>query len=187
MGVLKGTGRSIDAINLYDFLDTQREHFLTFGGHKAACGFSIKLESLEEFRAGLERELDRMIADDPDILDEIMEIDDVLDLANADNDFGWMLKKLEPYGQKNQNPVFMIEDVIIDDMHFVGKEREHCKFLIKDAKGHSMECIMFNSENRFRGMDITGKRFDFVGKVNMNYRAGEYNIQFIPNDFRRSI
>lgn len=187
MGVLKGTGRSIDSINLYDFLDTQRDSFLTFGGHKAACGFSISMDSLENFRAGLENELEKMIKEDPGLLDEVMELDGVLDLADADNDFGWMLKKLEPFGQKNQNPVFMIKNVTIEDMHFVGKEREHCKFFVRDDRGNAMECIMFNAESRFRGMDFVGKKFDFAGKVNMNYRAGEYNIQFIPKDFRRSV
>ncbi|MDO4482580.1 MAG: single-stranded-DNA-specific exonuclease RecJ, partial [Bacillota bacterium] len=185
-GVLKGTGRSIDTINLYELLKTQEDKLIGFGGHKAACGFSIKKENLEAFRLGLIDEIDRMCIEQPGLLDEVIEVDDVLELADADNDFGWMLENLEPFGQKNQRPVFMIKSVYINNLKFVGREREHCRFFIRDLSGYSMECIMFNCESMFKGTDLEGKLFDFVGRINMNYRSGAYNIQFIPIDFRRS-
>lgn len=185
-GVLKGTGRSIDTINLYELLKTQEDKLIGFGGHKAACGFSIYKENLEPFREGLEKEIDRMCLEEPGLLDEVLEVDDVLDLADADNDFGWMVESLEPFGQKNQRPVFMIKHVYINNLKFVGREKEHCRFFIRDLSGNSLECIMFNCESLFRGIDPEGKLFDFVGRINMNYRSGAYNIQFIPIDFRRS-
>lgn len=186
-GLLKGTGRSIDTINLYDLLKSQEEKLVGFGGHKVACGFSIKKENLESFRAGIEEVIFRMNETDPNLLDEILVIDDVLDLSEADNDFGWMIEELEPFGQKNQRPIFMVKDVYIKDLKYVGKEKEHCRFGMKDRMGNSLECIMFNGEKLLRGISIEGKLFDFAGRVNMNYRAGAYNIQFIPVDFRRSL
>jgi len=186
-GILKGTGRSIDSINLYDLLKTQEDLFLSFGGHKAACGFSFNCDKLPDFEKGLRDVLKKMREDNPTLMDEVLEIDGYLDLAEADNEFGWTIEKLEPFGQKNQRPVFVVRNVYIDDMKFVGKDREHCKFIMKDISGNSLECIMFNAESRFSGMDFSGKLFDFAGRINMNYRAGAYNIQFISIDFRRSM
>ena len=185
-GVLKGTGRSVDSVNLYELLKTQEDLLLNFGGHKAACGFSLKKEDLPAFRAGLEGVLAEMVREKPDLLEERLELDDELDLAEADNDFGWMLEKLEPFGQANQRPLFGIFGVYIDNLAFVGKEREHSRFVLRDKDGNTIDCIMFNSEERFRGQEVTGRLFDFAGRINMNYRAGTYNIQLIPVDFKRS-
>lgn len=185
-GVLKGTGRSVDSVNLYELLKTQEDLLLNFGGHKAACGFSLKKEDLPAFRAGLEGVLSEMVREKPDLLEERLELDDELDLAEADNDFGWMLEKLEPFGQANQRPLFGIFGVYIDNLAFVGKEREHSRFVLRDKDGNTIDCIMFNSEERFRGQEVTGRLFDFAGRINMNYRAGTYNIQLIPVDFKRS-
>lgn len=186
-GLLKGTGRSLDTINLYELLKTQANKLVGFGGHKAACGFTIAKENLEAFEAGLEAEIERMKEEEPEILEDILEIDAILELEYADDDFGWMLEKLEPFGQKNQRPLFMIENVYINNLKFVGKEKEHCRFYLKDVSGNSLECIMFNGESRLRGVESEGNPFDFVGRINMNYRMGAYNIQFIPIDFRRSM
>ena len=185
-GVLKGTGRSIDSVNLYELLKTQEDLLLTFGGHKAACGFSLEAANLPAFRAGLETVLEEMIQKDPQLLEERLELDDELDLAEANNDFGWMLEKLEPFGQQNQRPLFGVFGVYIDNLAFVGKEREHSRFMLRDDRGNTIDCIMFNSEERFRGMEVSGRRFDFAGRINMNYRAGSYNIQLVPVDFKRS-
>lgn len=185
-GVLKGTGRSIDSVNLYELLKTQEDLLLNFGGHKAACGFSLMKEDLPAFRAGLEEVLSDMVRETPDLLEERLELDDELDLAEADNDFGWMLEKLEPFGQQNPRPLFGIFGVYIDNLAFVGKEREHSRFILRDKNGNCIDCIMFNSEERFRGQEVSGRLFDFAGRVNMNYRAGTYNIQLIPVDFKRS-
>jgi single-stranded-DNA-specific exonuclease len=97
-----------------------------------------------------------------------------------------MLEKLEPFGQQNQRPLFGIFGVYIENLAFVGKEREHSRFTLRDIHGNALDCIMFNSEERFRGQEVSGKRFDFAGRINMNYRAGSYNIQLIPVDFKRS-
>ena len=47
-GLLKGTGRGIEGINLYDLLKENETFFLRFGGHAAACGFTMKEEYLSE-------------------------------------------------------------------------------------------------------------------------------------------
>ncbi len=185
-GVLKGTGRCIDSINLYDFLNTQSHLFLNFGGHRAACGFSLREEALEEFEAGLEETFDNLRADNPGILDEIVKIDSRLKLSEATNAFGWEIEKLEPFGQLNQRPLFAVERVFIKNFKLVGKEREHCRFDLYDLDGNSLECIMFGAEPQFRGLVFDGRPMDFAGRVNMNYRGGAFNIQFIPIDFRFS-
>ena len=56
-GLLKGTGRSIEGINLYEMLKKHEELFIKFGGHSGACGFTMKEEDFEELKKGLIRDI----------------------------------------------------------------------------------------------------------------------------------
>ena len=50
---LKGTGRSVEGVNLYQLLKTQENLFEKFGGHSGACGFLIKKEYFDQLKEGL--------------------------------------------------------------------------------------------------------------------------------------
>ena len=55
-GYLKASGRSPDAIDLYQLLLKFQDLYVNFGGHSAACGFTIKKSdrmSLERGFTGL--------------------------------------------------------------------------------------------------------------------------------------
>ncbi|MFR2965677.1 MAG: DHHA1 domain-containing protein [Anaerovoracaceae bacterium] len=47
---LKGTGRSVEGVNLYQLLKTQENLFEKFGGHSGACGFLIKKEYFDQLK-----------------------------------------------------------------------------------------------------------------------------------------
>jgi single-stranded-DNA-specific exonuclease len=53
-GTLKGSGRSFNSCDLFSIVDGCREHLEKFGGHSAAIGLSMQLESLEAFKLQLE-------------------------------------------------------------------------------------------------------------------------------------
>jgi single-stranded-DNA-specific exonuclease len=65
--VLKGSGRSIDGVNLRDVLvEIDRSHpglLLRFGGHAMAAGVTITLPRLRPFRAALEATIARLLGD----------------------------------------------------------------------------------------------------------------------------
>ena len=48
-GMLKGSARSVDGINMKEALDTVAEHVYKYGGHAGAAGLTIKRESLKDF------------------------------------------------------------------------------------------------------------------------------------------
>ena len=49
-GLLKGSGRSIDDVDLKGFLDELQKYFVTYGGHKGAAGLTLKEEQLCKMR-----------------------------------------------------------------------------------------------------------------------------------------
>lgn len=52
-GILKGSGRSIEAYNIYKEVFEIKDVLESFGGHPMACGLSIRSYKVEEFRQKL--------------------------------------------------------------------------------------------------------------------------------------
>ncbi|MDY2638373.1 MAG: single-stranded-DNA-specific exonuclease RecJ, partial [Ligilactobacillus salivarius] len=47
-GIAKGSGRSIEAFQMFDALDSHRDILMKFGGHHMACGLSLDKEKLSD-------------------------------------------------------------------------------------------------------------------------------------------
>jgi single-stranded DNA-specific DHH superfamily exonuclease len=46
----KGSGRSVRPLNIYESLKTADTYLENFGGHKFACGLSIRQDSIDDFK-----------------------------------------------------------------------------------------------------------------------------------------
>jgi len=57
---IKGTGRSIEGVNLYELLKENEDLFLKFGGHAGACGFSMKRENLPLLRERIDEQMKKI-------------------------------------------------------------------------------------------------------------------------------
>ena len=77
--ILKGSGRSIEAYDLYAAMNEQKDLFVKFGGHKLAAGFSIRRENLQELRRRM-NEACKLTGDD---FAEVLHLDMVLPLSQV--------------------------------------------------------------------------------------------------------
>lgn len=129
-GYLKGSGRSIKGINIYDEMKKISDLLLGFGGHEMACGFSIKEENLEELRKRLNIQVQEVKKEDPSIL--IPKIDIVAEIKAEELNIEFIkeLSKLEPYGVGNSKPLFVIKNIDVNHQwtRACGKEGTHLKF-----------------------------------------------------------
>jgi len=104
-GVAHGSGRSVDGFHLLKALESCADLFTRFGGHAFAIGFALPAECLSKLKDRLrsyaqvhlaEREPERTLRIHAELpLDRITPV-----LA------GW-LRKLEPFGHGNPEPVFV--------------------------------------------------------------------------------
>ena len=72
---LKGTGRSIEGVNLYALLKRHEQLFEKFGGHAGACGFLMPAENFETLRAGLLADMTELLAKNPQLFETHYDID----------------------------------------------------------------------------------------------------------------
>ena len=100
--LLKGSGRSIEAYNMYEKINEHRDMCVKFGGHPMAAGLSIKREDLDNFREQLNADSG---LSEQDMIPKLM-IDVPMPLSYATLKLAEQLESLEPFGKGNEDPLF---------------------------------------------------------------------------------
>ena len=102
-GVLKGSGRSIPAYNMFEALYENRDLFLRFGGHAMAAGLSIVEENAEQLLQRLNANCQLTEVD----LQTVLEIDQALNINEITLKLAQELEMLSPFGKGNSEPLFV--------------------------------------------------------------------------------
>ena len=177
----KGSGRSIPGFDLYEALTQCKNAIEKFGGHSMAVGISVKKENLEMFKKELEQiSKERNIEE----IVPILKIDAQIDLEEINKEMVESLKELEPFGEENKTPLFMIRNLKIDSIRALS-EGKHLKLTLKDNK-NIVNAIGFNLGELSNDYKI-GDKIDVVGNLEINSFNGVDNIQINIKDLMRSI
>lgn len=105
-GTLKGSGRSLDTIDLHELLTKASDKLIRFGGHKMAVGVELEKDKFDDFKKELTSILNKNVPQKAFILDEQYDIE--IQEKDINKDFISSLKMLEPFGCQNEKPVFML-------------------------------------------------------------------------------
>ena len=141
----KGSGRSVDGVNLVEVLGTCCEHLTSWGGHPMAVGIALPKIHLESFRAGFaaavrahaggdiaEARLDIAAWITPELITErLME----------------ELEELHPFGQGNPEPIFGVQGVVLRHAVEVFKE-QHFRFHFEDGRGRRLHGVAWKLAHR---------------------------------------
>ncbi|MBQ9016376.1 MAG: single-stranded-DNA-specific exonuclease RecJ [Firmicutes bacterium] len=180
-GLLKGTGRSIEGVDLFRLLDTHRDRFVRVGGHKRACGFTISEEEFRRLQPLLEEEVRRIYEEDPSILEltgnydlEIRPGDVSLPLAEA-------LSVMEPFGEANEQPRFLIRDVMIRWPNYMGESNQHVRFKA-EGDGARIQCVLFQRAGEYAEQVESGGPAGLIGTVEINEWNDRKDVQFIVKE-----
>jgi single-stranded-DNA-specific exonuclease len=108
-GILKGSGRSVSGINLKSTLDSSADYLLTYGGHVAAAGLSIKEEDLTKLRTDLSAHLLKQ----GQSFQGLPDLKAVAEVQLSDITAGFMddFEKLAPFGHGNATPKFISRSI----------------------------------------------------------------------------
>jgi len=168
-GILKGSGRSYGAYDLFRLIDSCREHLDKFGGHKAAIGLSLSKSSLNAFKADVERRFYTL-----PVSEICIDADIVGDLSFSEISFKLteMMKKYEPYGEGNPRPKFMTENVEIVEVESMGKEGEHRRFSFRHGDVMILG-VQFKTTASYR----QGERVTLFYTLNENHFRGTVSLQ----------
>jgi single-stranded-DNA-specific exonuclease len=151
--ISKASARSIYGFNVIEAIK-KTKLILEGGGHPMAAGFSIKTEKIEEFTRKLIKISKPLLTDE--ILSKKLKIDMSLDFAQIDQKLIDILKKFEPTGYGNFQPVFMTKKAEIVESRPVGSDGKHLKLKIKQSK-NILNAVWFNYN-----LQVTNQKQNFV-------------------------
>ena len=176
----KGSGRSIPGFDLHHALMETGNYLERFGGHSMAVGLSVKKEKFEEFKKKFEE-----LAKESNIQDilPILYIDEEITIKEMTLELMQELKQLEPFGEKNKEPLFMLRNVKIDSIRTLS-EGKHMKLTLKEGI-YLIECIGFNLGHLAEDYRI-GDKVDVVGNLAENHYQNLTKVQMILQDIRKA-
>ena len=157
--LIKGSCRSCGDISVVELMTENREHFIDFGGHELAGGFTVeneKIHFLEEVLSNSLKKITPSASDTSPLLRNRGEgvdfdIEGDLSLINMKN---WKeIEKLAPFGLGNMKPIFLFKNVKIENIKKFGKNGsgEHLEISFSDVqkneKQNKIKAISFFSNN----------------------------------------
>ncbi len=163
--------RSPPCYNIAEGLGRCSAYLESFGGHAQAAGCSFSIKHLDALRSALEDDVATHVP--ADLLVPTLTIDAEIDAADVTLDFCNQLKHLEPFGQGNTEPLFLIRDVSLAGFRTCGKEDAHLQGKIRGVK-----CIGFQLGNFAQ----QSEKVDIVGRLNINEWNGKREAQLIIED-----
>ncbi len=186
-GIGHGSARSIANYHLLNGLDSCAELLEKFGGHAAACGFTIKQENIDALRIKINEHASRHLSDE-DLIPEVR-IDAEISSQSLNLDLVNALKKLEPFGQGNLKPKFLTKDLFLVGEPFVMKEK-HLKLKLQDAKGKQFEAVWWDGVDKSAaniGQTLERNlRIELVYSPEANSWNGNTRLQLVVEDLRVS-
>lgn len=168
--------RSTDDVDLFECLmhPTIRPLLLTCGGHAKAAGCTFKQSSIGDLRSALNALLmERGIT--VSSLMPTLQIDASM-TQNPTVQFASALESLAPFGQGNQEPVFLLPKKKMTDLRTVGEENRHLQCRIGGIKA-----IGFGLGNL---MQALGKdtEVDVACRIGINEWNGRREVQVFIED-----
>ena len=180
-GICKGSGRSVEGLDLHEALNAVSKTLDKYGGHAMACGVSLKKENLETFKQAINEYIETLNLSE---IKPVINIDAEVSLKDISIEKVKELSKLEPFGEANETPIFVIKNLKIEAIRAI-TEGTHLKLKLKD-ENTSIDAIGFGLGSYTEDYKI-GDKVNIVGNLEINAFNGLETIQMNLNDMIKSL
>lgn len=177
-GNIKGSGRSIEQFDIVNSLEFGKQYLSRYGGHKMACGFTIKdKESVKPFVEAVKKHAEEVLSGIN--LAPKLKLEAELSALDLKPNIIKELDLLRPYGQDNIEPKFLLSNMIVEDILVMGKEKNHLKFMVA-----GLWAVAFNRATDWQDIKI-GDTIDLAANCELNVFNGRSSLQLRVIDLKR--
>ncbi len=177
-GNYKGTGRSIRGVDMFSMLDKYRYDFISFGGHSAACGFTIAADKMERLKENLNKDLAEKNKEEPDLFEFSYDFDACIDSDDIDIDLAEALEMLEPCGKENELPMFLVRNAEVSNWRFLKDGEKMAKFAIRTSDGRYIDSVIFSGAGDAYE-ELSRGPVDIIGNIEKNVWRDEARVQLV--------
>ena len=163
--ILKGSGRAVESHILVSpdgngILDKSKKYMLGYGGHKAACGLSLKAEKLKDFRKVVNDNAEAV----PDISNTVYydfkaTVDMIPQIAKE-------MAEFEPFGEGFRPLTFKIDLKNIENAVLIGSSVKGAKIPIKQH----INAMFFGNDEENEDI-LKAEKIEAVGTIASNIRT----------------
>lgn len=166
-GVYTGSARSVGDFHLYQCLLSCDELLLRYGGHQQAAGFTVSEENLEAFT----RRVEEYAAGQPLPQPELW-LDGALTPEDLTVERMSQLAALEPFGEANPVPVFLLRRVKATALEPIG-EGKHTRYRM-EWMGNRFTAVQFRITPE-QSFVQPGQELDLAAQINLReFRGRQY-------------
>ncbi len=176
----KGSGRSVDGVNLVEVLGTCCENLSSWGGHPMAVGISLAKVHLETFRTRFAEAVRAHAGGD--ISEARLEISVWLMPEQINERLMDDLDSLHPFGQGNPEPVFGVRGVVLRAHPEIFKE-QHFRFHFDDGRGRRLHGVAWKMAQRLPPLGVP---LDFAVELKWNHFNNRKLLQLGLIDWRKA-
>ena len=139
-GIGKGSGRSIEGLNLVEALNRCADSLDNFGGHEMAAGLALREEKFDLFAKTFRKVARELLSDEA--LQPCLRLDHELAFTELDINFLRWHEMLQPFGNGNPQPLFLAREVELVAPPRVMNEK-HLLFRLRQGDRHR-RAVYFN-------------------------------------------
>jgi single-stranded-DNA-specific exonuclease len=164
-GIGKGSGRSIEGLNLVNALTQCSATLEKFGGHEMAAGVALHEENFSKFAQAFCSIAQEFLSDDA--LQRSLRLDHELPFASIDLEFLRWHELLQPFGNGNPQPLFFARAVEPIGELRVSNEK-HLVFRLRQGKWHRRAVYFDGATN-----EIPAPPWDVAFRIGADEYGGE--------------
>jgi len=128
-GVGKGSGRSIEGLNLVQALSRCADRLDKFGGHEMAAGLAVREQNFDFFAKAFRNAARDLLSEEA--LQPCVQLDHELAFSEIDVEFLRWHEMLQPFGNGNPQPLFLARKVepvapprVVNEKHLIFRLRQ---------------------------------------------------------------
>ena len=164
-GIGKGSGRSIEGLNLVEALSRCAERLDKFGGHEMAAGLALHEENFDLFAEAFRKAAREVLSEEA--LQPCVRLDHELAFTEIDMDFLRWHEMLQPFGNGNTQPLFLAREVepvalprVVNEKHLIFRLRQgnrHRRAVFFDGVANPLPPTPWDIAFRIRADEYEGE------------------------------
>ena len=173
-GLLTGSGRCPDGMNLYEILSDLSKYFTRYGGHARAAGITMPRENFDAFCADFQVAMERF---DAEAFTPAFGYEDAVPLSELTLPDVMALMRLAPFGEGNPVPSFLIERATLSDVATMGKEKAHLSAYVAQNE-RKMRMVAFRCGERAEAF-ASGGEWNLVATPQINCFRDRESVELL--------
>lgn len=171
-GLYKGSARSVEGFSLHQFFMEHQDQFVVCGGHALAGGFTVDEAHYDSFCQCVKEALHGKYLQASTSVLHIDESD--INMASVES-----LMLLEPFGMKNEEPLYILKNIPISHIQQLGQGK-HLK--MESQFQHGKMSLLYFQHGDLYGELKNAKTVNVIGTLQINQYRNQKSLNFIIKD-----